>query len=56
MVSTKPESTITNLVTDLHFNAPLVGSQRQAQAIYFDLIITPRCGTSLVLLVSLVVM
>jgi hypothetical protein len=38
MVSTKSESTITNLVTDLHFNAPLIGSQRQAQAIYLDLI------------------
>jgi hypothetical protein len=37
MVSTKSESTITNLLTGLHFKAPLVSSQSQVQAIYFDL-------------------
>jgi hypothetical protein len=34
---TKPESTVTSLVTYLDFITPLVGSQRQADAIYFDL-------------------
>jgi hypothetical protein len=34
---TKSKSTTTNLVTYLAFITPLVGSQRQADAVYFDL-------------------
>jgi hypothetical protein len=34
---TKSKSTITNLVTSLDFITPVVSSQGQADAIYFDL-------------------